>query len=134
MDEGVLTALIGVLSGGGILTLVQFFITRHDNKKGKFKHIEDQMSTIIGRLDSIEASMAEREATNARIRILSFAEEVRHKLKHSKESFDQINQDIDYYTSYCDEHPKYHNSRATSAIAHIKDVYDECLRENSFLS
>ena len=84
-------------------------------------------------LDALRSEISEDRATNARIRILSFSDEVQRRVKHSEESFNQINSDIDTYRRYCDKHPDYKNNRAVMAIANIERVYAECLQQHDFL-
>ena len=56
-----------------------------------------------------------------------------HKMRHSKEMFDQINEDIDAYRKYCDKHPEYKNNKAVMAIGNIEKVYGMCLEQHDFL-
>lgn len=75
----------------------------------------------------------EREATLRRTHILHFNDEILHEIKHTKEHFDQILEDIDYYEDYCDEHPDYKNNKAVCAINNIQQTYKKCMDEHSFL-
>ena len=77
--------------------------------------------------------MAEETATNARIRILGYSDEIMHGVRHSEESFNQALQDITVYEKYCDGHPDYKNARAKVAIANIQSTYENCVKEGSFL-
>lgn len=77
--------------------------------------------------------MEESNATNARIRILGFSDEIMHSVLHSEESFNQALQDITEYEKYCDRHPEYKNARAKVAIANIQGTYERCVKEGSFL-
>lgn len=95
---------------------------------------------ILHKLEKVEKDVAEvkREvgessAVSSRYRILRFDDEILHDMKHSKEHFDQILLDIDVYEKFCDEHPDFKNNLAVMAIKHIKEIYSNCSRENSFL-
>ena len=132
MDRAI-TIILSIFGGGALLTFLQFIIQRHDEKKGKHKTLMDAINKIKEELDALRGDISEDRATNARIRILSFSDEVRHSVRHSKEAFDQVNADIDTYKRYCDEHPAYKNNRAVMAIANIERVYAECLKTNDFL-
>lgn len=95
---------------------------------------------LIKKLEKVEKDVAEvkREvgestAVTSRYRILRFDDEILHGIMHTKEHFDQILLDIDVYESFCDEHPDFKNNLAIMAIRHIKEVYEKCSRENSFL-
>lgn len=75
----------------------------------------------------------EQWASLSRSHILRFGDELLHGVSHSKEHFDQILLDISKYETYCDEHPEYLNNIATATIKQIKNTYQKCLEENSFL-
>lgn len=68
-----------------------------------------------------------------RTRILRFSDELRQDIHHSEESFNQVLEDIDAYQDYCSDHPRYPNTKAETAIRRIKEVYQKCLNDNSFL-
>lgn len=114
-------------------TLLQFFINRRDRKKEKNNDVTSEISELRKDVIELKNELTEDRATNARIRILGFSDEVRHGVRHSKESFDQVNLDIDSYERYCREHKDYKNGRSVAAIANIKRVYANCLKDNDFL-
>lgn len=74
-----------------------------------------------------------RDADLHRARILQFNTELLRDIRHTREDFIEALAEIDEYESYCDEHPKYENNRATHAISNIKRVYDERLEKHDFL-
>ena len=76
----------------------------------------------------------ERNADQARERILSFNTELIRNMPHTKEEFTDIMVKIDEYEKYCREHKDYKNHRATHAIANIGRVYDERMQKHDFLS
>lgn len=80
----------------------------------------------------IEADEAE-SIRNCRSRILRFSDEILIGVKHTKEHFDEILEDIDIYEKYCKDHPKFPNSKATISINNIREVYKNCLQKGSFL-
>ena len=133
-------AIAGVLGAGGIL---QFLIKRHDEKTSEIKTLNEKVDKLAKKedvdkiareVDIIKKRFDEDRATNARIRILQFSDEIRHPvLTRSKESYDQILQDIDDYEEYCDKSPGYKNSKAVAAIGFIRDKYNEHLKDDSFL-
>ena len=133
MNWTVFAALVGGSFGAALVGLVQFFVSRHDQKQGKSNALKEEVVGLRKDVGKLAGDLAEDRATNARIRILSFSDEVRHGVRHSKESFDQVNLDIDTYRRYCDDHPDYKNNRAVMAIANIERVYAECLRKHDFL-
>lgn len=131
--EQTITIVLSIFGGGALLTFLQYLIQRYDEKKGKNKNIMAAIEEVRKELDALRNEIKEDRATNARIRILSFSDEVQRRIKHSEESFHQINSDIDTYRRYCDKHPDYKNNRAVMAIANIERVYTECLKQNDFL-
>lgn len=131
--EQAITVILSIVGGGALLSFIQYLITRHDEKKGRGKTIMEAIKAIRNDLDALRSEISEDRATDARIRILKFSDEVRHCVRHSKESFDQVNSDIDTYRQYCEKHPEYKNNRAVMAIANIERVYAECLKEHDFL-
>ena len=133
MSWEIVVALFSGAFGASLVNLFIFLIKRKDNKSDQNDEIATSITKLDAKLDSLCNKVAEDRATNARIRILSFSDEVRHNVRHSKESFDQVNLDIDTYRRYCDGHPDYKNNRAVMAIANIERVYAQCLRDQDFL-
>lgn len=72
-------------------------------------------------------------ASLRRSHILTFGDELRRGVSHSKEHFDQILLDISKYEAYCKNHPDFVNNIANATIIQIKKTYQECLEENKFL-
>ena len=68
-----------------------------------------------------------------RTRILRFDDELIEHKQHRKDMFDAILVDCDKYEKYCKEHKGYINSVANDSIKHIKEVYAELKRDNTFL-
>ena len=131
--DNVLTTILSVLVGGGLLGFIQFLINRRDEKKGKNNQLILMIDGIKKELDQLRDTLAEDRATNARIRILTFSDEILHNVRHSEESFNQVNLDIDTYRRYCRKHPYYQNNRAVMAISNIENVYKKCLESGDFL-
>lgn len=84
-------------------------------------------------LAKLSASVAEDRAITARVRILSFADDMMSHKDHSKDSFDQVLCDIDQYDCYCTEHPNFKNNQTALSRELIIDQYKECEREGTFL-
>lgn len=133
MNTAIWIAVIGSPTLTVAATLLQYFINRSDRKQEKDESVSAEVAEIRKDVHELRNALAEDRATNARIRILRFSDEVRHGVLHSKESFDQVNLDIDTYNRYCESHPEYKNNRAVMAIANIKRVYAKCLENNGFL-
>lgn len=120
-----------ISSGGGVIIVLLTIIQLAPIKVNPWSKI----AKVIGRALNTEVmdKLDESEATNARYRILRFDDEIRHKVKHTEEHFNQIMEDIDDYERYCSGHPNYKNSKAVSAIENTRRTYEKCRRENSFL-
>ena len=95
--------------------------------------IETTQRNNLECLNRLTRLIAENEATTCRYRLLRFNDEILHDLRHSKEHFDQVLEDITRYETYCHEHPEYKNNKAVLAIENIKRVYQKCSDENTFL-
>lgn len=99
--------------------------------------IRENLNTLISNLDKkidkLQCSSDQGMAYTWRYRIIRFDDEIRHGEKHSKEHFDQIIEDIDKYEDYCRDHPEFPNSKVVFAIRNIKNVYQKCTDECTFL-
>lgn len=140
----VLTVFASVVGGGAVFAFIQFLITRKDNKTDKKNEVLEAIKALETKIDTqrqdtddrftaLENRMAEERATNSRIRILGFSDEIMHGVLHSEESFNQALQDITEYEKYCEKHPDYKNARAKVAISNIQTVYEKCVHEGNFL-
>ena len=115
--------------------------------KGLNGEVVDKLGNINTRLDDVEtrlvdlekhnrtqdASNAEEKALDSRRRILRFGDEIRSGIRHSKEHFDNIFDDIKYYRKYCKDHENFENDRIHISIKIIEDTYEKCIRANDFL-
>ena len=72
-------------------------------------------------------------AISSRAHILRFDDELYNKVRHSQEYFLQIYDDIDFYEDFCRKNPDFENGRATDAIRHIKETYNKCREDHSFI-
>lgn len=93
------------------------------------KDLMDKVSTLETKVVALEKS----DVIDCRVRILTFADEIRRGVRHSKETFDQVLSDIDTYERYCTEHPDFMNNKTVAAKAKILEVYSECMGKNDFL-
>lgn len=95
---------------------------------------------LLEKVDDLEKTVkqmdhdaGERRAKDARARVLRFGDELIHDVRHSKEHFDDILQDITDYEKYCEEHPEFENDRMQLTAKKIKHTYEKCWEEHSFL-
>ena len=114
-----ITLLLSIIGSGAVFGFIQFLISRHDSKQDKLADVKQSISDIQSeltklnsrlqvdieevyeRVNSVHAYMDRLQAVNARVRILRASDEIRHGVKHSKEYFDQICDDITLYENYC---------------------------------
>lgn len=146
MSAEQLTAiLLAAMAAPGFWELLKFIIQKiqeifSDRKRVTIEEISDKLDDQGKKLNSLEESFnkknaedQEKEAKAARRRILRADDEIRVGVKHSKDYFEDVLRDIDYYEEYCDNHPHFKNKCAESAIRNVSSCYDTCKTQNSFL-
>lgn len=125
----------------GAITLIQIAPIKIDPwskimsiiKKLLIGDLEGKIDKISGKVEDLDNQVQEDRALRARTHILRFADELYNKERHSKEYFDEILYDIDKYEKYCDEHPKFINSKTGMSSDLIKETYNKLIKEHSFL-
>lgn len=128
-----LIGLLGSGIGAGLMAILHAALQRKWNKADQQDVILAKLSDIEKRMDKMEAEDAEREVKHARIRILRFGDECAHDVKHSREHFEQVIDDVDAYEAYCREHPDFKNSKAVLTVNLIKETYQRRLKTNDFI-
>lgn len=128
-----------------VLTLIEIpklkinvwgLIGRAINKEqtDKIDKMQASIDGIQTKLDEHILDEEEYRAEESRRYILQGNDEIMQRdMRHSKEWFDNLLLSIDAYEDYCDAHPLYKNNKAVLAIQNIKDIYQRCLKENTFL-
>lgn len=108
--------------------------------KAANKEMVDKIDTLSKKVESLEEhdkeqdkQLNEERAKAVRRRILRCADEIRSKVKHSQEYFDDMLSDISFYKQYCKENPKFENEKAVIAIKIIEETYERCHKNNDFL-
>lgn len=124
--------ICAALGSGTLVTLIQFLFKRYDEKKGKLNTLVIKIDTVQKGLSDLSGELDKRDALEARRHILSASDDIRHGKQHSKEYFDQLNEDIDAYTRYCDEHKDFKNNKCVKAIEVVNKVYARCLETGDF--
>ena len=128
-----LLTFASVLLGGGILTLVQFLINRHDQKAEKRSGILQAIESLKTEVGKVKDELREMAAVNARVRIIRFADEMGRDERHSKESWDQVMGDVLAYETYCKSNPDFPNGKTVETIKFIRSNYAERLEKHDFL-
>ena len=130
-------AFIGGGAGAAVIQLINTLVAawqkRKYEKEDRHDSVQDQLAGVQEALTRLEETINQRDAISARTHILRFDDELRGKMKHSQEYFRQILDDIDAYDEYCERHEGFRNGYTTAAIRHIREIYDRCLAENSFI-
>lgn len=133
-----------IACGGSLIaatvTLITLFLNRKWQKEDRTADCITELSTKIDNVANELTAHVEAnelaEAREARVRILRFADECRRGEKHSKEHFDTVlseGGDVDIYEDYCSKHPKFPNSKTTTSVKIIKELYEDCLKDNKFI-
>ena len=125
-------AAIALISGG-LVSLIEFLIRRSDEKQDKNSEVLKAIQDLAEKIAGIEKRMDKESADEARRNILTFDDELRRKVDHSEESYNQVLADIKFYRHYCRTHADYENDKATSAINHIRETYQEVKNANKFI-
>ena len=125
-------ATIALISGG-LVSLIEFLVRRSDEKEDKNSEVLKAIQKLAEEIASIIARMDKENADDARRNILNFDDELRRKVDHSEESYNQVLADIKFYRHYCREHEDYENDKATSAITHVRETYQEVKNANKFI-
>ena len=132
--ELVVTIVGSVLGATGLFNFLQFLIKRKDDSAAGNKKMAEELDSIKKEIKGIIELIDRNEAINARIRILQAADGIRHStIKHSEEYFDQLNDDITRYETYCNEHEGFKNNKAAHAIKYVNETYHAALTNNDFL-
>lgn len=153
--QSILTILLSIVGSSAVFGFIQFMITRKDNKNEKLdklsKDVGEVKSSVKELSESVDKKLSDLSeemkasdeklrqesmktvADTRRVRILRGSDEIKLKMRHSEEWFDQMNEDITEYEKYCEFHPGYKNNKAVHAIANINSVYAKALDENDFL-
>lgn len=126
----------------GAITLIQVAPIKLDPwawlarwfKKILMGDIDKKLDDISNKQLELEEQIKESEAKTARTHILRFADELyTRQIKHSKDYFDDILDDIKDYELYCDSHKKFKNGKTEMAVTLIKKTYSELYDDHKFL-
>lgn len=99
----------------------------------KQRQLSCQIKTVGEDIQKLKDQTDQDRAVIARVRILTFEDELLEGRRHSKDRFDQVLVDIDNYEKYCAAHPEFKNNQTCSTVAHIRKKYCERLEKRDFL-
>ena len=123
--ELVITVIVAIIGSNALWGFLQFLLERKDKKKDCSKKILEAIQKINNKID-------QRTAVGCRIRILKFMDEIIEGWEHSKDSYNQIMQDITHYHQYCEEHPQFLNHQTDATIERLRKDYEQRLATNDF--
>lgn len=133
MTGYIITILTSSAVVGAVVSLIQFFVTRKDKFADQFASINTKLDELAAAIEDDRAQRKRDKADDARRRILDASDEVLHCVPHSKEWWDQINDDVTEYNKYCASHPDYRNNKAVHTIDNLDKEYSKKLEINDFL-
>ena len=123
--ELVITVIVAIIGSNALWGFLQFLLERKDKKNDCSKKILEAIQKINNKID-------QRTAVGCRIRILKFMDEIIEGWEHSKDSYNQIMQDITHYHQYCEEHPQFLNHQTDATIERLRKDYEQRLITNDF--
>ena len=123
--ELVIAVVVAVVGSNALWGFLQFLLERKDKKNDCSKKILEAIQKINNKID-------QRIAVGCRIRILKFMDEIIEGWEHSKDSYNQIMQDITHYHQYCEEHPQFLNHQTDATIERLRKDYEQRLATNDF--
>ena len=152
--ELVIAVVVAVVGSNALWGFIQFLVQRKDNKEDCSKKIIEMIQKLDEKfdekiveldnrsnqrnerldkkIDKLDDGLTERGTIECRVRILKFMDEILEGWEHSKDSYNQVMQDITNYERYCAQHPLFKNHQTVATIAHIKADYQERLEKNNF--
>lgn len=97
------------------------------------KEVKAEIKKIRVEFGELKEADELKEARSARRRILRTNDEIYNHVKHSREFFDDVLEDVNAYENFCRRNPDFRNGKAALAIENIERVYRECMKDGSFL-
>ena len=95
--------------------------------------VRKEISDVRGEVKEVREEAEEGRITECRVRILRFADDITHGIRHTKDHFDQVMDDSTKYEIYCRNHPEFPNGLTKASVELIKETYSERLKKNDFL-
>lgn len=124
---------IGSKANAPILTRLDDIEKNNEDMRNEYRNsISSIRQNYNDRLDILERNADEKEAKQLRRNIIAFSDSCRTGDQHTKQHFENVFRDYDDYDAYCTKH-KFENHFIEGEMTYIKQVYNECLKENKFL-
>lgn len=90
------------------------------------------VESVSNKLDALDKKVDENQATTIRVRILQFEDDLQQGKIRSKDSWDQVMDDIQRYEEYTKNHPEFKNNITIASTNHIKKKYCELLEKRAW--
>ena len=90
------------------------------------------VKAINENLDALKKTVGENQATTIRVRILTFEDRLQSGEHPSKDSWNQVMDDITRYKNYTDTHREFKNNITVTTIKHIEKEYARLLEERAW--
>lgn len=90
------------------------------------------IKALSDKVDAIEKKVDRNQAITIRVRILRYEDEVQNGIEHSKDSWNQVMDDIGRYEQYTNENPDFKNNITVATIHHLKKIYEELLEKKAW--
>lgn len=130
------TVLTAFLTGGGcsiILWLMQRYAQKKDEKQGVLRDIRKAIDDIKREIADLKREQADAEADHLRDEILRFDGELTRDVKHTPGEFAEAIRKVDKYQDFCRRNPAYPNTKAETAIGHIKSSYKDRVEKRDYV-
>lgn len=101
--------------------------------RGELKTVQLDLDGVRQEIKQVKSEAEEGRVLERRVRILRFADEVTHGMKHSKDHFQQLMEDGKVYKAYVEKHKDFTNGITEPAIQLIEDTYYARLKKNDFI-
>jgi len=90
------------------------------------------VKAVSDKVDAIDKKVDENQAITIRVRILQFEDSLQSGKEHSKDSWNQVMDDVRRYEEYTSSNPDFKNNITEASVAHINKVYSELLDKRAW--
>lgn len=127
--------ILNYLGVGGISVIIlSVFVEIVPVKVYPIKWLGNHLNAgAIERTDKLEKKLDEHIANSSRAKIFSFQNELLNGINHTQEQFDEVIDACSEYEKFCEDN-KVVNGKCKLAIQYIKNTYESCQANRSFLN
>ncbi len=91
-----------------------------------------RVNELLEKFNDLNYKVDCNKADDCRWTILNFNGEIKRRIRHDEDQFNEIIRLIDNYEKFCRNNPDYPNNKAVLAIENIKNVYKKAYSKNDF--